>query len=180
MRRRGGAWSGAKRSAAGSREALGAYVRCWRAEDVTDLPERKQESRRARAAARAGAAPPALTPPRAAAPMRPMKYRDLAPEEAQAELQRDPTLRVLDVRTVQEHASHRLPGATLIPVQELDRRLGELDPATNWLVHCEHGRRSLFACEVLAQAGFGKLANLRGGLAHWSGCGLPLETGKPR
>lgn len=110
----------------------------------------------------------------------PVKYRDLDPADAQAELQRDPTLHVLDVRTPQEFASHRLPNAVLVPVQELQQRLGELDKDANWLVHCEHGRRSLFACEILAQAGFGKLANLRGGLAYWAGCGLPLETGKRR
>jgi rhodanese-related sulfurtransferase len=109
-----------------------------------------------------------------------VKYRDLDPTEAQAELQRDRTLRVLDVRTPQEHASHRLPNATLVPVQELARRIGELDKDASWLVHCEHGRRSLVACELLAQAGFTKLANLRGGLAYWAGCGLPLETANRR
>jgi rhodanese-related sulfurtransferase len=107
-----------------------------------------------------------------------MNYRDLDPSDAQRELQADPTLRILDVRTAPEHQSHRLPNAVLIPVQELDRRLAELDKNTNWLVHCEHGRRSLFACEILAQAGFKKLANLRGGLAYWASCGLPLVTGK--
>lgn len=108
-----------------------------------------------------------------------MKYRDLDPTDAQAELQRDRTLRLLDVRTPQEFASHRLANATLVPIQELARRIGELDKDANWLVYCEHGRRSVFACDLLAQAGFAKLANLRGGVAFWSGCGLPLETGKP-
>jgi rhodanese-related sulfurtransferase len=107
-----------------------------------------------------------------------MNYRDLDPTAAQQELQRDKTMRILDVRTEPEYTSHRLPGAVLIPVQELDRRWSELDKDANWLVHCEHGRRSLFACEMLAQAGFKKLANLRGGLAHWAGSGLPLEQGK--
>jgi rhodanese-related sulfurtransferase len=107
-----------------------------------------------------------------------MNYRDLDPADAQRELQQDPKLRILDVRTAPEHQSHRLPGAVLIPVQELDRRLAELDKEAKWLVHCEHGRRSLFACEMLAQAGFRQLANLRGGLAYWAGCGLPLVTGK--
>ena len=107
-----------------------------------------------------------------------MPYRDLDPETAEQELRTDPTLRVLDVRTAEEYASHRLPNAVLVPVQELQARLAELDPAANWLVHCEHGRRSLFACELLAAAGFHKLANLRGGLAFWAGCGLPLETGR--
>jgi len=108
-----------------------------------------------------------------------MTWRDLDPQAAQHELRTDPTLRVLDVRTPEEHASHRLPNSTLVPVQDLALRLAELDPETNWLVHCEHGRRSIFACELLGKAGFGKLANLRGGLVHWVGCGLPLEKGKP-
>ena len=112
--------------------------------------------------------------------MRPMKYRDLAPAEAAAELQRDTTLRVLDVRTAPEHASHRLPNATLLPVQELDRRWRELDQDASWIVYCEHGRRSVFACEILAQAGFTKLANLRGGIANWASCGLPFEQGRKR
>jgi rhodanese-related sulfurtransferase len=107
-----------------------------------------------------------------------MNYRDLEPAAAQQELQRDQTLRILDVRTEPEYQSHRLPGAVLIPVQDLDRRLTELDKNANWLVHCEHGRRSLFACEMMAQAGFKQIANLRGGLAHWAACGLPIEQGK--
>ena len=104
-----------------------------------------------------------------------MAYRDLPPREAQLELQRDPSLRVLDVRTEPEHRQHRLPGAVLLPVQELAQRCHELDADANWIVCCEHGRRSVMACEFLAQAGFQKLANLRGGMAHWLGCGLPVE-----
>jgi rhodanese-related sulfurtransferase len=107
-----------------------------------------------------------------------MSYRDLDPADADKELAADRTLRILDVRTPEEFASHRLPGALLLPVQELEQRLAELDKNTHWLVHCEHGRRSLFACEILAKAGFKKLANLRGGLAYWAGCGLPLVTGR--
>jgi rhodanese-related sulfurtransferase len=33
---------------------------------------------------------------------------------------------------------------------------------------------------MLAQAGFKKLANLRGGLAHWAGSGLPIVQGKTK
>ena len=104
-----------------------------------------------------------------------MSYRDLEPEAAQAALQADPTLRILDVRTVPEHASHRLPGAVLVPLQELQQRLHELDAGANWLVHCEHGVRSRSACAFLEAQGFTSIANLRGGLAHWIGRGLPFE-----
>ena len=107
--------------------------------------------------------------------MHAMAWRDLDPADAHGELQHDPTLRLLDVRTPREYQSHHLPGALLIPVQELAQRCGELDAQANWLVYCEHGRRSLVACALLAQQSFGKLANLRGGMAHWLGCGLPVE-----
>jgi rhodanese-related sulfurtransferase len=107
-----------------------------------------------------------------------MPYRDLAPKDVQRELQQDQTLRVLDVRTAPEHQSHRLPAATLIPVQELAQRVHELDAKANWLVYCEHGRRSLTACAILEAAGFAKLTNLRGGMAHWVGEGLPCVRGK--
>ena len=104
-----------------------------------------------------------------------MTYRDLEPEDAQAELQAKPAPRLLDVRTEQEHLSHRLPNSVLIPVQELAQRTAELDADENWFIYCEHGRRSLFACEILASAGFNKLTNIRGGMAHWDGRGLPYE-----
>tara|TARA_R110002072_G_scaffold87129_3_gene196636 strand:- start:49024 stop:49344 length:321 start_codon:yes stop_codon:yes gene_type:complete len=104
-----------------------------------------------------------------------MNYRDLEPEEAQAELQAESPPRLLDVRTEGEHNSHRLPNSTLIPVQELAQRVAELDADENWFVYCEHGRRSLFACEILSDQGFAKLTNIRGGMALWAGRGLPYE-----
>jgi rhodanese-related sulfurtransferase len=127
------------------------------------------------ASSRRRSAHDALTAPRAAASIRAMPFRDLDPKAAEQALRADPTLRVLDVRTDEEYRSHRLPGAVLLPVQELEDRWQELDRDANWLVHCEHGRRSLFACEFLHQAGFTRLTNLRGGLAHWLDCGLPVE-----
>lgn len=104
-----------------------------------------------------------------------MSYRDLDPAAAQAALQADPTLCILDVRTPPEHASHRLKGATLVPLHELGDRLHELDPQANWLVHCEHGVRSMHACDFLVRQGFRSVTNLRGGIAHWMGSGLPIE-----
>ena len=84
-----------------------------------------------------------------------MNWRDLDPEQARQEIDSDPTLRLLDVRTEAEFRRHRLPGATLVPVQELAQRLHELDPDANWLVHCEHGigRSVLIAACVLVAAG---------------------------
>jgi rhodanese-related sulfurtransferase len=103
-----------------------------------------------------------------------MPWRDLDPADARAEIEGDPGLRILDVRTPREHQSHRLPGAVLVPVQELAERWQELDSDAEWLVYCEHGRRSVAACEFLQQVGFRRLRNLRGGMANWIGCGLAV------
>lgn len=106
-----------------------------------------------------------------------MSYENLDPTDAQRALQSDASVRLLDVRTQPEHDSHRLPGATLIPVQELMSRVAELDPSQRWFVYCEHGVRSVAACEFLATAGFQDLTNIRGGMAHWASCGLPFDRG---
>lgn len=104
-----------------------------------------------------------------------MPYRDLDPLAAHAELQRDRELIVLDVRTEPEYRSHRLPDSLLIPVQELEARLAELDKRRSYLVYCEHGVRSRGACALLSHHGFTQLTNLRGGVANWVDAGLPLE-----
>lgn len=86
----------------------------------------------------------------------------LEPREAGAE---SPLL--LDVRTDREHRSHRIPGATHLPLQELAARAHELDPDRPTIVYCEHGVRSVHACLYLHSLGFDELVNLRGGIVTW-------------
>ncbi len=104
-----------------------------------------------------------------------MSYNNLHPSEAHEALQKNPAIRVLDVRTEPEYRMHRIPGAFLLPVDEIERRHGELDRETTYLVTCEHGMRSIATCEFLAAMGFSNLINLVGGMAQWIGEGLPAE-----
>ena len=108
-----------------------------------------------------------------------MSYEDLEPTAARDLLDQEPDLVVLDVRTAPEFVRHRIAGAVLIPVQELAMRTAELDPARRHLVVCEHGVRSVAACQILAANGFEQCSNLRGGMARWVGEGLPFEAGAP-
>ncbi len=104
-------------------------------------------------------------------------FEDVSPTDAHRELA-EGKYAVLDVRTAPEYRSHRLPNAVLIPVQELASRAAELDPDQPWLVVCEHGMRSVAACEFLAKNhGFEWLFNLAGGMAHWVHAELPVEQG---
>jgi len=93
---------------------------------------------------------------------------EIEPLELKARLERGDRLLLLDVREPHEYEICRLPGARLIPLKELPRRLQELTGAEEIVVHCRSGRRSVKALECLRQAGFQKVRHLRGGILAWS------------
>ena len=74
---------------------------------------------------------------------------------------------LVDVRTFEEFTSGHLPGAVNIPVQELDRRLGELGPKDRPIVlYCRSGNRSGRAARMLERAGFATIHHL-GSIRRW-------------
>ena len=75
---------------------------------------------------------------------------------------------LLDVREPFEWDIARIPGAKLIPLGELTSRMSELDSADEILIHCKSGVRSAKALRQLQKAGFGKLANVEGGILAWA------------
>ena len=77
---------------------------------------------------------------------------------------------LLDCRTPEEHATARIAGAVLIPMQELPDRLAELEPHRSQaiIVHCHHGMRSLRVALFLQERGFGTVINLDGGVDAWA------------
>jgi molybdopterin/thiamine biosynthesis adenylyltransferase/rhodanese-related sulfurtransferase len=74
---------------------------------------------------------------------------------------------ILDVREPSEAAICRLAGSRLIPLGELERRLGELDPSAEIVVHCKSGGRSARAVALLREKGFTRASNLTGGILSW-------------
>jgi len=77
---------------------------------------------------------------------------------------------LLDCRTPEEHATARIAGALLIPMQELSTRVDEL---AAWrdkpiIVHCHHGVRSLRVAHWLRERGFSGARSMRGGIEAWS------------
>jgi rhodanese-related sulfurtransferase len=75
---------------------------------------------------------------------------------------------LLDVREDWEAAICKLPGAKLIPMNEIPGRVAELDPERELVVYCHHGVRSAHVCAWLMQQGFEKVANLAGGIEEWA------------
>jgi rhodanese-related sulfurtransferase len=77
---------------------------------------------------------------------------------------------LLDCRTPEEHATARIDGAVLIPMQEIATRVGELDAwrTETIVVHCHHGVRSLRVTQWLRERGFSRATSMRGGIDAWS------------
>ena len=74
---------------------------------------------------------------------------------------------VLDVRTNEEFESGNYENAIHIPLDDLRKRLNELDKSKTYLVYCRTGLRSYIACRILTQNGF-KVQNITGGYHFYS------------
>ena len=133
-----------------------------------------------------------------------MDIRETTPPQAYETLRADPAAVYLDVRTEAEFEAGHPAGAHNVPVVFFDPATRQPTPNPDFvatvertiphtaklLVGCQSGGRSARACELLAQAGFTDLTNVRGGFggAHdqsgrvvvpgWRETGLPVETGR--
>jgi rhodanese-related sulfurtransferase len=75
--------------------------------------------------------------------------------------------RLLDVRTPAEFSGGHIPGAVNIPIDDLERRLGELEPKDRPIVvYCQSGVRSADAARILEGAGHARVYDL-GGMSDW-------------
>jgi rhodanese-related sulfurtransferase len=134
-----------------------------------------------------------------------MTIPELTPAEAHDVLSRDSRALYLDVRTESEFAAGHPAGARNVPVVLFDPASG--GPKANpyfldvvernvprdakLIVGCQSGGRSMRACELLRDAGFADVTNVRGGFggvhdrsgrvveAGWADAGLPVESGQP-
>jgi len=103
---------------------------------------------------------------------------EIEPAVAAERLSSDEPPYLLDVREPWEWAVSNLAslGARLIPLAELEERIGEVPAGRPVVVYCRTGQRSLTAAASLAQAGRGPVTNLRGGLVAWA---RAVEPGLP-
>jgi adenylyltransferase/sulfurtransferase len=75
---------------------------------------------------------------------------------------------LLDVREPHEYQIARIPGAQLIPLGELPKRLNELDKNADIVAQCRSGMRSQKAVDLLKANGFQHVRNMTGGILAWS------------
>jgi adenylyltransferase/sulfurtransferase len=93
---------------------------------------------------------------------------DIDPTEVKARIDRGDSFVLIDVREPHEYQICNIPGAKLIPLGELPKRVSELNTADEIVAHCKSGVRSGKAVDFLKQSGFRKVRNMKGGILAWS------------
>jgi len=100
------------------------------------------------------------------------EMREVSREEAQKLVEDGAQL--IDVRADHEWEAGRIPGATHVPLAELDERTGEIERDRPVVLYCRGGNRSTMATDALAAVGY-DAAKLSDGIVGWEEAGLPLE-----
>jgi rhodanese-related sulfurtransferase len=85
---------------------------------------------------------------------------------------------VIDVRDQQEWDTGHIPGARLVPLEQLRADPGSALPRDNVVFVCAKGIRSLTAAQLASRFGLVELYNLEGGTLGWARAGLPLAVGE--
>jgi sulfur-carrier protein adenylyltransferase/sulfurtransferase len=95
---------------------------------------------------------------------------EITPTQLKDKLNHGEKITIIDVREPYEwQVANLVPyGARLIPLGQFSHRLNEISPADDIVVHCKVGGRSAQAYEVLQQAGYTKIKNLKGGILAWT------------
>jgi rhodanese-related sulfurtransferase/rubrerythrin len=101
------------------------------------------------------------------------KIKELMPDELRQLMAhtREKRYVLIDVRQPEEYAVAHIPGATLLPLMELEARLFELPTDRELIFYCSAGPRSAIAASLAAEAELSDLPvyNLIGGMLAWDG-----------
>ena len=92
----------------------------------------------------------------------------LTVEELKQKLDLGEDVTLLDVREPHEWPISDLPESVKIPLGQLPQRYSELAPDADLVVYCRTGGRSAQAVQFLQQRGYGRAANLTGGINRWA------------
>src|SRR5580698_1491268 len=82
----------------------------------------------------------------------------------------DPKLgiKIIDVREYDEFEISHIKGIPQIPLDTLPQRFTELDPNTQYYIHCKSGVRSMKALKFLREQGFKYVKSVKGGINAWA------------
>ena len=76
-----------------------------------------------------------------------------------------------------DRLAFEVPDLIVMPLSELERRFGELPRDRDLVLACQSGPRSLKATYFLMYQGYGRVANMEGGIFKWASKGFPIKGG---
>ncbi|HFQ91381.1 MAG TPA: rhodanese-like domain-containing protein [Chromatiales bacterium] len=104
-------------------------------------------------------------------------FNEIKTAEAVQIMSRDDPV-VIDTRSPEEFSQGHILNALNIPHDQMEARLGELEPhkQDKVIVYCRTGQRSAKAASILAKNGFTGVYKMNGGMLAWQGANLPVVT----
>jgi adenylyltransferase/sulfurtransferase len=95
---------------------------------------------------------------------------EITPREVKSLLDKHEKFVFIDCRLPNEYAITNIPGATLLPLQQLPARFGEIkgNADEKVIVHCKSGGRSMQFAKMLKQQGFKDVKSMAGGILLWN------------
>ena len=97
-------------------------------------------------------------------------YRTISADDAMKIMSDTKDFILLDVRTKEEYDKRHIPGAILLPIDEIKKGNVSVlpDKKQKILVYCWTGRRSEDSAIMLADMGYSNVLNM-GGIVDWKG-----------
>jgi len=95
-------------------------------------------------------------------------YEEMEVTELDKLLKNGSSPTIIDVREEFELEISKIDGAVHIPMNQVPKRLEELNPDNEYVVMCRTGVRSSQICEFLSNQNFRSVANLTGGINEWA------------
>lgn len=93
------------------------------------------------------------------------------------EAKKNPSLRLLDVRTREEHEAVSIPGSILMSQETMQEILSRWPRNEPFVIYDHQGKQSLDAAAYFAGHGFEQVRCLRGGIDAWA---QEVDTSMPR
>lgn len=88
---------------------------------------------------------------------------------------------VFDIREPREHAAGVAPGMQLLPMSQLNERVGDItrNPDQPVLLICNTQNRSSKVVDALREAGWTHIRFIEGGMSDWARRGWPMVAPTP-
>lgn len=97
-----------------------------------------------------------------------MSIKSINAEQLKNKLDSGEKVTVIDCREQNEWDSGHIEAAQFIPLSDFESQFSKLsEKEAELILQCRSGKRSLKACQFLAEQGYTNLTNLEGGILAW-------------